>query len=200
MESSIIAHDGSPLFQHQPLETQSMIRLIKIRPDRDQGMVCVEMFHAKLPPGDPPRYKCLSYTWGEPTENHAIMMNDRKLNVRENLYKFLELSVGSNETFWIDALCINQQDVVEKGHQVQKMGSIYTMATEVLVWLGDRLRVDSVVEFLANPSAVEWWDRGHCVDPMQVRPSAHSILVASLDRSRSHPPADRLAACWTYAY
>ncbi|QDS77955.1 hypothetical protein FKW77_001633 [Venturia effusa] len=38
--------------------------------------------------------------------------------------------------FWIDALCINQEDVAERNHQVNMMSSIYSGATLVLVWLG----------------------------------------------------------------
>lgn len=37
---------------------------------------------------------------------------------------------------WIDALCINQQDEVEKGPQVAIMGDIYRNATRVVAWIG----------------------------------------------------------------
>jgi hypothetical protein len=36
----------------------------------------------------------------------------------------------------IDPVCINQLDTQERGHQVALMGSIYTHATSVIVWLG----------------------------------------------------------------
>ncbi|ENH68160.1 Heterokaryon incompatibility protein 6, OR allele [Fusarium oxysporum f. sp. cubense race 1] len=39
-------------------------------------------------------------------------------------------------TLWIDQICINQADNKEKGQQVAMMGSIYSSATQVLVWLG----------------------------------------------------------------
>jgi Heterokaryon incompatibility protein (HET) len=38
---------------------------------------------------------------------------------------------------WIDALCINQADLVEKSHQVNFMGKIYEHTTQVLIWIGD---------------------------------------------------------------
>jgi hypothetical protein len=37
---------------------------------------------------------------------------------------------------WADALCINQADDQEKGHQVKRMGEVYANAKCVLVWLG----------------------------------------------------------------
>ncbi|KAF2824853.1 hypothetical protein CC86DRAFT_353473 [Ophiobolus disseminans] len=38
--------------------------------------------------------------------------------------------------FWVDALCINQQDVHECGHKVSLMRNIYMVADYVLLWLG----------------------------------------------------------------
>ena len=39
-------------------------------------------------------------------------------------------------TLWIDAICINQLDTSERNHQVAQMGTIYSNAVEVIVWLG----------------------------------------------------------------
>jgi hypothetical protein len=37
---------------------------------------------------------------------------------------------------WADQLCINQDDYAEKASQIQKMGSIYKRARQVISWLG----------------------------------------------------------------
>ena len=37
---------------------------------------------------------------------------------------------------WIDALCVKQESVLEKNHQVPLMGPIYSNASSVLIWLG----------------------------------------------------------------
>jgi hypothetical protein len=37
---------------------------------------------------------------------------------------------------WVDALCINQEDDKERGHQVFQMGTIYSHASQVCVWVG----------------------------------------------------------------
>jgi hypothetical protein len=39
-------------------------------------------------------------------------------------------------TLWIDAVSTNQEDLQERGHQVQIMGDIYATAQGVIVWLG----------------------------------------------------------------
>jgi hypothetical protein len=42
----------------------------------------------------------------------------------------------STRRLWADAICINQKDDIEKGHQVKKMGKVYENAKGVPVWLG----------------------------------------------------------------
>jgi len=38
---------------------------------------------------------------------------------------------------WIDAICINQDDLDERSSQLQIMGDIYSQAQDVVIWLGD---------------------------------------------------------------
>ncbi|PMD44844.1 heterokaryon incompatibility [Hyaloscypha variabilis F] len=37
---------------------------------------------------------------------------------------------------WVDAICINQKDDVEKATQISLMKEIYSFAEEVVIWLG----------------------------------------------------------------
>jgi hypothetical protein len=37
---------------------------------------------------------------------------------------------------WVDAICINQDDIEERNRQVKLMAFIYSRALAVLVWLG----------------------------------------------------------------
>lgn len=41
----------------------------------------------------------------------------------------------AHECIWTDAVCINRQDVGERGARVALMGKIYSQASQVLVWL-----------------------------------------------------------------
>ncbi|KAL8289179.1 hypothetical protein RB600_004561 [Gaeumannomyces tritici] len=38
--------------------------------------------------------------------------------------------------WWVDALCINQADLVERAEQVPRMRAIYSLATRTVIWLG----------------------------------------------------------------
>lgn len=44
---------------------------------------------------------------------------------------------GRQAPLWIDAICINQEDVDERDEQVRRMKAIYQGADQVLIWLGD---------------------------------------------------------------
>lgn len=38
---------------------------------------------------------------------------------------------------WIDAICVNQENLPERSRQVQRMADIYQLASRVVVWLGE---------------------------------------------------------------
>ena len=65
--------------------------------------------------------------------------------------------------YWIDAICINQDDPSERGHQVNMMGSIYSQAACVFTWLGlaseelDRaLKSINKKEYLGEPGRTKY--------------------------------------------
>jgi hypothetical protein len=87
-----------------------------------------------------PKFEAVSYTWGKSYGGRKIVVNkDSKLDITDNLHKALlrfRNSLGTR-TLWVDALCINQNDIDERSTQVAFMGSIYETASKVLVWLGE---------------------------------------------------------------
>jgi hypothetical protein len=95
----------------------------------------------------PRDYKALSYAWGDPTRNHVIHIDGEALGVATNLYNALlrlsrQPSQQSSQTdedplyLWIDAICVDQDNVRERNHQVPRMHTIYSAASGILVWLG----------------------------------------------------------------
>ncbi len=66
------------------------------------------------------------------------MINDRPFSVRENLFRALMFfrSIKLYMPLWVDAICINQNDVQERNQQVSMTGTIYRLANRVRVWLG----------------------------------------------------------------
>lgn len=86
------------------------------------------------------RYEALSYEWGDTNgPRYDILLDGQSFTVRRNLWHALRClrTEFSGRTLWIDAICINQEDVSERNHQVGMMGHIYSFATSVRVWLGE---------------------------------------------------------------
>ena len=51
------------------------------------------------------------------------------------------------DLIWIDAICINAQDLAERSSQVRLMRRMYGNATQVLVWLGNDFRGEAAQTF-----------------------------------------------------
>lgn len=85
------------------------------------------------------RYEAVSYSWGTPSTKRTIYIEGQQVRVRENLYDCLLRARSSLEVrvLWIDAICVNQADLREKGHQIHLMPKIFTNAERVLVWVGE---------------------------------------------------------------
>ena len=128
-------------FTYEPLDPEAhSVRFVKVLPQRSAGgYLQLKLWHSELPA----RYRCVSYVWGAENFQSDILLNGCLFSIRENLYAFLEqvhtwALTGFDEPIWIDAICINQSCVIERGHQVQRMGKIYAEALEVFMWLGDQ--------------------------------------------------------------
>lgn len=106
---------------------------------------------------DQPEFEALSYCWGpsSPLEHLIIEPHAEgstratpeldardplptRMSVQQNLIAALRhLRYPSQpRTFWVDAICINQTDLAERGRHVARMGSIYELASRVVAWLG----------------------------------------------------------------
>lgn len=122
---------------YSPLADSDEIRLLVLRSRSDGATIECTIKHAKL--SAHPRYEALSYMWGTNVQK-PIEINGKVCYVRENLWLALNHlrfeERWRTRVLWIDAVCINQQDVGERNHQVTQMGMIYTMAERVVVWLG----------------------------------------------------------------
>ncbi|KAH6694923.1 heterokaryon incompatibility protein-domain-containing protein [Leptodontidium sp. MPI-SDFR-AT-0119] len=127
------------MISYKPLDFFTYeFRLLKVLPNEDgddNTVIRCSLDHELLL--DPPKYRALSYCWGDLGATETILVNGDSVHITANLHAaLLELRPQGLTTLWIDALCINQQDVAERGFQVTRMGLIYSRAEEVIVWLG----------------------------------------------------------------
>ncbi|ROV96494.1 hypothetical protein VSDG_05409 [Cytospora chrysosperma] len=125
-------------YVYKPLDLSSdAIRVLRLNHDPffDNEIQC-ELIETYL--GDVP-YEALSYTWGSMDKPLKITVDASELHVTENLYtalQYLRLPY-EDRLIWVDAVCINQDNNEERGHQVGQMRLVYKMAEGVLIWLGN---------------------------------------------------------------
>lgn len=133
---------GQTSYAYEPLDKEGRsLRVLTLHPsdDKNASVHCTLDVYSldKLP-----HYDALSYTWGVPGDNapNPIYISQCPVVVSSNLHDALQILRPSNQdkprALWIDALSINQADNAEKAVQVSLMGTIYSKARCVLVWLG----------------------------------------------------------------
>lgn len=87
-----------------------------------------------------PPYEALSYVWGDKaTCGSTIILEGKQKGVTENLAAALRHLRLENEprNLWVDALCIDQEDINERDDQVMHMKEIYQHCATDLLWLGE---------------------------------------------------------------
>jgi len=115
-------------------------RLLRVLPSLSHGSpIRCELYTASIS-RKRNKYIAGSYVWGPPEPKMTILVDGEHFQVRENLFRFLKAfrSRYQSQVIWLDAICINQDDVQERSHQVQEMKRIYSGAKCVYSWLGDK--------------------------------------------------------------
>jgi hypothetical protein len=117
-----------------PLE----IRVVDIMPAKsfDEELVC---YLRTVSLAQKPNYDALSYTWGDSANRRQIKLNDKPFAVTANLLtaRLYLRSCSEVRSVWIDALSINQSDLLERNFMVSQMHTIYNLAQKTIAWLGE---------------------------------------------------------------
>lgn len=147
------SEDPTGNYPYQPLQSNGHIRLLLLEhpgpsSTHDTPVISATLQEVKLSVvGETPfqTYKALSYEWGLPLSNPSdtptIFLDNYPIRIRQNLYDAFQsilhnhrrLYGGSPLYLRVDALCINQLNDEEKGHQVQLMRKIYEGAEMVII-------------------------------------------------------------------
>ncbi|EOA81138.1 uncharacterized protein SETTUDRAFT_36012 [Exserohilum turcica Et28A] len=151
-------------YTYQPLdENNNEIRLITLLPSADtRSEIVCDIKITPLVEGEVPRYEALSYVWGStipPCKLRVSPYSNECIEITNNLAQALHYLRDKSEprVLWIDAITINQQDIVEKSSQVQRMAEIYPMAERVIVWLGvDDADSETIMKICTNLNEKVW--------------------------------------------
>ncbi|PMD43910.1 HET-domain-containing protein [Hyaloscypha variabilis F] len=151
-------------YNYAPLQHPDSIRLLELLPGEMESPIQIDLAEFRLQ--ENPLYEALSYTWATEDGDCSLSSQIRcgkttRLWITKNCELALRYlrETDSRRILWVDAICINQNDINERGHQVGMMRDIYSQAPRVLVWLGEASKdlgtplsymVDSI-----SPSALE---------------------------------------------
>ncbi|KAI0142307.1 HET-domain-containing protein [Hypoxylon sp. NC0597] len=124
-------------YRYNSLPVSGWFRVLVIEPsdDPENSMSC-KLRHYPISAGI--GYDALSYTWGDEEPECQIFIDEKIFWIRKNLYTALQvIRRKENELLlWVDAICINQDDEIERDYQVRQMNDIFAKARLVRVWLG----------------------------------------------------------------
>ena len=100
----------------------------------------------------PQGYVALSYMWGDTRRTTSIEVNGVQIRVTENLEAALQALrrkrlLSQGYAVWVDALCINQDDLRERSEEVCRMRKIYKSASSIVSWLGEDKNGDGEQSF-----------------------------------------------------
>lgn len=121
----------------------SEMRLLRILPGLRDTPLVGRLIHTSIDASNG-TYVALSYTWGSENMTKVLRLKMTKshtyyaLRIAQNLYDMLNHHRHElrEVTVWVDAVCINQDNIQERTQQVCLMREIYGRAAKVLVWLG----------------------------------------------------------------
>ncbi|KAH8903333.1 HET-domain-containing protein [Coniochaeta sp. PMI_546] len=125
---------------YRPLDAhRHEIRLLKVLPESDGGFnssIECTLLYSYIDSVQP--YEALTYFWGDKSDLRLITLNSHPVSITANLELALRhLRLPSDpRILWVDALCINQDDIAERSHQVSLMRDVYQHCTRDVAWLG----------------------------------------------------------------
>ena len=125
---------------YHPLKGSNNIRILRIKQGNEEEEVICQLEHYDL--DQAPGYEALSYCWGESQERKEITVNGlRGFKLTSHLWDALQrLRLPDHDRFlWIDAICIHQDNIQEKNHQILLMRRIYQRAYRTVIWIGNLL-------------------------------------------------------------
>lgn len=139
----LLRNHASPIYQ--PLRSQDQVRLLYISPSSSGSS---QVLHGTLVPthlSQLPEFTALSYTWADATGDRSrretifIGRQWEPLPITTNCAAALRRLRSPHDArgVWIDAICIDQANTGERGHQVGLMRDLYSRARQVVIFLGE---------------------------------------------------------------
>ncbi|RFU26826.1 hypothetical protein B7463_g9508, partial [Scytalidium lignicola] len=133
-------------YQYTPLKTPRSIRLVFLHPDDSYKSPLRINFYDTSLDADV-QYLAVSYTWATEKGDCSLSRSvecgssDQYIKITQNcdagLRRIRAQSGSQGNILWVDAICINQNNIEEKNIQVPLMRQIFLKAQKVALWIGE---------------------------------------------------------------
>lgn len=123
------------------LPSESAFRLLRLEPGRFEEVLRCHVQLSDLRSG--PTFNAISYTWadesGDDQKLAEVLLDGKPFRVTRNCDSAMRRvrQYDYQTSIWIDAICIDQDNDMERGHQVRLMPQIYHQARRVLMYIGE---------------------------------------------------------------
>ncbi|KAI0428600.1 heterokaryon incompatibility protein-domain-containing protein [Xylaria sp. FL1042] len=127
-------------YSYSELAGEDDIRILRLLPGRAGDSIQIQVEHISM--STEHEYTAISYAWGNRMALRAVFCEGKPIQIPINLCRALTHMRHPLHPIhlWVDAICINQKDEVEKSRQVRRMRTIFMKAKKVAIWLGPDTR------------------------------------------------------------
>ncbi|KAH6665833.1 hypothetical protein B0J14DRAFT_491853 [Halenospora varia] len=150
-------------YQYKPIKWPSSLRMVQVLPGEQDSPVTLKLCHRPL--SFLPRCEALAYEWQPTSRKIEVSCDGKILKISPNLLsalKDLRLAtsssngsiLGRQRFLWIDEICINHDDPIERLQQLQLLQNVYQNASKIVVQLQGR-RALSAEAFSLLPRLAE---------------------------------------------
>lgn len=130
------AVENSGLYSYGQLKSRREIRLLELSPGKDDMLLEGAIHH--VPIDSPGSFWAMSYTWGAAPPTFSLNTPKGSIPITASLHSALRCirERGESILLWADAVCINQEDSLEKSIQIRLLPTIFQSAERVIAWIG----------------------------------------------------------------
>ncbi|CAF9937775.1 hypothetical protein IMSHALPRED_000541 [Imshaugia aleurites] len=186
----------------------SEIRLLTLLPGPPEAAIRITIDVVVLTKHKIPQFEAVSYAWGSTESTVNIFIDEKNRKRRKFLNYLLQrpaikkseatrvtsfiLSVTRNlatalrylrygdraRVLWIDAICVNQNNLTERSQQVERMADIFARANRVVAWLGPESHDSTLalrsLRHLGSNIVVDWVQRKYTLVSVTQCPESES--------------------------
>lgn len=136
-------------YKYQPVNSEAKeCRVFELLPGLFDDDIVIVLHPHSLEDEHSIKYDAISYTWNDEQRCEKIYVRSCRAGEQRKDYLLATPNlllalrhlrkINESQVLWADAICINQDDLTERGAQVALMARIFTSVAHLWIWLGPK--------------------------------------------------------------